>query len=255
MKRLLKFLASLLFVFALLIGISAIAANLPSDWKREQSFDVSTTGLVKMSLPLETLDAARPALEDLRLYDQAGTEVPYLIERPPQVAKAAQPVKAFQVSLNASTTVLTLETGSAQPLDGVTLGTPATDFIKAMSVESSEDGNRWQTLAQDQPIFRQPDGVSHLQISLPPTSSKWLRLTVDDGRSPPIPFTGVLVHPASEKPAPRELISAMITERDENPGATRLELSLGAANLSVASVQLETAEPLFTRRVSIACRR
>ena len=82
MKRLNNFSASLLHVFALLVGVSAAAANLPSDWQREQSFDVSTTGLVKMSLPVETLDAARPALEDLRLYDDAGNEVPYLIERP-----------------------------------------------------------------------------------------------------------------------------------------------------------------------------
>jgi hypothetical protein len=252
MKRLINFLASVLYVFALLSGVSAAAANLPSDWQRDQSFDVSTTGLVKMSLPVETLDAARPSLEDLRLYDNAGNEVPYLIERPAQVAKAAQAVKALQVSLNANTTVITVETGLAQPFDGITLETPAMSFIKAVRVESSEDGNRWQTLAQGQPIFRQPDGASHLQISLPPTSSKWLRLTVDDGRSPPVPFTGALVHPAMDKPPPGELITATVTERDENPGETRLELSLGAANLSVASVQLETAEPLFMRQVIVA---
>ena len=252
MRRLVNFSASVLYVFALLSGVSAAAANLPSEWQRDQSFDVSTTGLVKMSLPVETLDAARPSLEDLRLYDQAGNEVPYLIERPAQVAKAAQAVKALQVSLNANTTVITVETGLAQPFDGVTVETPAMNFIKAVRVESSEDGNRWQTLAQGQPIFRQPDGASHLQISLPPTSSKWLRLTVDDGRSPPVPFTGALVHPAMDKPPPGELIPATVTERDENPGETRLELSLGAANLSVASVQLETTEPLFMRQVIVA---
>ena len=175
-----------------------------------------------------------------------------MIERPAQVAKAAQAVKALQVSLNANTTVITIETGLAQPFDGVTVETPAMNFIKAVRVESSEDGNRWQTLAQGQPIFRQPDGASHLQISLPPTSSKWLRLTVDDGRSPPVPFTGALVHPAMDKPPPGELIPATVTERDENPGETRLELSLGAANLSVASVQLETTEPLFMRQVIVA---
>ena len=252
MKRLINLPTSLLYVFGLLFGVSVAAANLPSDWQRDQSFDVLTTGLVKMSLPAETLDAARPALEDLRLYDGAGNEVPYLIEHPAQVAKAAQAAKAFQVSLNASTTVITLETGLAQPLDGLTLESPAMDFIKAVRVEGSEDGNRWQTLAQGQPIFRQPDGASHLQISLPPASSKWLRLTMDDSRSPPVPFTGALVHPARGEPAPGELISATITERDENPGETRLALSLGAANLSVASVQLETPEPLFMRQVFVA---
>jgi hypothetical protein len=251
MKRLIKFAASFLYVVALLFGISASAANLPSGWQHEQSFDVLTAGLVKMSLPVETLDAARPELEDLRLYDQAGNEVPYLIEPPAQFAKAAQAVKAFQVSLGASTTVITVETGLAQPLDGVTLETPTFNFIKAVRVESSEDGNRWQTLAQGEPIFRQLDGANHLEISLPPTSSKLLRFTVDDGRSPPIPFTGALVHPAMDKPAPGELISATITERDETPGETRLEVSLGAANLSVASVQLETPEPLFMRQVLV----
>ena len=252
MKRLFSFSPRLLCVVALLFGAPAAAANLPSDCQRVQSFEVSTAGLVKISVPVETLDAARPALEDLRLYDEAGNEVPYLIERFAQVAKAAQAVKAFQVSLGASTTVITIETGLAQPLDGVKLESPAKDFIKAVQVESSEDGDHWQPLAKGQPIFRQPDGASHLQIPLPPTSSKWLRLTVDDGRSPPVPFTGALVHPAMGEPAPGELISATITERDESPGETRLELSLGAANLSVASIQLETTEPLFMRQVSVA---
>jgi Protein of unknown function (DUF3999) len=251
-RRLINCSAGLLSVCALLFGVSAAAANLPSDWQRDQSFDVSTTGLVKMSLPVETLDAARPALEDLRLYDAAGNEVPYLIEPPVPVAEVEQEAKSFQVSLNSNTTVITLETGVAQPLDGVRVESPATNFIKAVLVENSEDGKRWQISAQGQPIFRQPDGASHLLISLPPISSKWLRLTVDDGHSRPVPFTGAMVHAATGEPAPGELISATITERDENPGETRLALNLGAANLSVASVHLETAEPLFMRQVSVA---
>ena len=252
MKRLNNFPTGLFCGCALLLGISATAANLPSDWQHEQSFDVLTTGLVKISLPVETLDAARPALEDLRLYDDASNEIPYLIERPTPSPKIVRAAKSFQVSLNANTTVITLETGLAQPLDGVTLESPAMNFIKAVRVESSDDGRHWQILAQGQPIFRQPYGASHLQIPFPAGISKWLRLTVDDQRSQPIPFTGALVHAATGEPAPGELISATITDRDENPGETRLALNLGAANLSVASIQIETAEPLFMRQVAIA---
>jgi hypothetical protein len=252
MKRRNNFPANLLCGCALLSGVSATAANLPSDWQGEQTFDVTATGLVKINLPVETLAAARPALEDLRLYDDAGNEVPYLIERPVPVAKVVQAAKSFQVALNANTTVIALETGLAQPLDGVTLETPAMNFIKAVRVESSDDGKRWQILAQGQPIFRQSYGAGHLQISFPAGVSKWLRLTVDDQRSQPIPFTGVRVHAATGEPAPGELIPAAITERDENLGETRLALNLGAANLSVVSVQLETAEPLFMRQASIA---
>ena len=98
---------------------SSVAAALPPDWQQEQRFDVAAPGIVKFSLPAETLNAARPALEDLRLYDNAGNELPFFIERPAPVAKVVQPAKSFQVSLNANTTVITLETGLAQPLDGV----------------------------------------------------------------------------------------------------------------------------------------
>ena len=99
------------------MDVSATAANLPSDWQREQSFDVSTAGLVKISLPVETLDAARPALEDLRLYDDTGHEIPYLIERPVPVPKIIRTAKSFRVSLNPDNTVITLETGLSEPID------------------------------------------------------------------------------------------------------------------------------------------
>jgi Protein of unknown function (DUF3999) len=241
-----------IFSFVLTCGLTASAATLPSDWQHEQRFDVTTPGLVKLSLPAETLDAARPALEDLRLYDDVGNELPYLIQHPTPATKVIQNAKSFQVSLNPNTTVITLETGLAQALDGVTLETPANSFIKSVRVESSSDGRNWQTLAQGQPIFRQPNGVSQLRVAIPAGTRPWLRLTVDDQRSQPIPFTGVRVHAATGESAPSESLPVTITERHENPGETRLTLNLGAANLNIAAIQIETSEPLFTRQVTLA---
>ena len=244
------------FCFDALLGLlgsfAVHAAALPSDWQHEQRFDVAAPGLVKFSLPAESLSAARPALEDLRLYDDAGNELPFLIERPTPAGKVSQPAKSFQVSLNASTTVLTLETGLAQPLDGVSLETPAGRFIKAVRVDGSADGQRWRSLATGQPVFREPYGASQLRVAVPAGSWRWLRLTVDDARTQPIPFTGARVHAASAEAMATELQPATIVERNENPGETRLTLNLGAANLDVASVRLETDEPLFTRLVSLA---
>ena len=232
--------------------LSAQAAAPPSDWQHEQQFEVAAPGLVKLSLSTATLDAARPGLEDLRLYDDAGLEVPYLVERPKPSPKVVRDAKTFQVSVNAANTVLTLETGLAQPLDGVTLETPATSFLKAMQIEGSTDGQHWQTLAQGQPIFRQPSGASQLRLAVPAGTWPWLRLTVDDRRSQPIPFTGARVHASAVEPVPVEAQPVSLAGRDENPGESRLTLNLGAANLDVASIQIETAEPLFTRQVTLA---
>jgi hypothetical protein len=147
MNRILCMTANWVRAGALLAGLAASAANLPSAWQREQSFEVPVAGLVKIGLPVETLDSARPAQEDLRLYDDAGKEIPYVIEHPAPRPKVVQAARSFRVSLNADNTVIILETGLAQPLDGVTLETPANHFIKAVRVESSEDGQHWQIAA------------------------------------------------------------------------------------------------------------
>ena len=252
LKAELQTLLRLLCTFALVWGFSTCAAGLPADWQHEQPFNVPASGLVKLSLPVETLDAARPALEDLRLCDDAGNEVPYLIEHPVPVVKVVQNVKSFHISLTPSNTAIVLETGLTQPLDDVTLETPARSFLKPVRIEGSTDLKRWQPLEQGQPIFRQPDGVNRLHVSFPAGTWPWLRLTVDDQRTPPIPFTGAHIRVAVTEPAPTEWLPVTIAERDENPGETRLALNLGAANLSLTAVQIETAEPLFTRHVTFA---
>ena len=235
----------------LCLALSARAA-LPAGWQHYQTFEVTAPGLVKLSLPAATLDAARPALEDLRLYDEAGNEVPYCIDRPVATGKRIQNAKSFSTSLTSSATVILLETGLAQPLDGVTLVTPARSFIKPVRVEGSTDGHTWQTIAQGRPIFRQTDGVEQLYLPLPVGTWAWLRLTVDDQRMGALPFTGARLHAAVAEAVPMESQLVTIAERDENPGETRLTLNLGAANLEVTSVNFETDEPLFTRPMTLA---
>jgi hypothetical protein len=225
---------------------------LPVEWQHAQQFEVAAPGLVRISLPVATLDAARPALEDLRLGDDAGNELPYLVMRPVPAGKNVRTAKSFQVSLNPASTVITVETGLAQPLEGVTLETPAQNFIKAVRVETSDDGQSWQPLVKGQAVFRQNYGAENLKIPLPKLAVKWLRLTVDDQRSQPVPFTGAAVYAAAAETTPNETNNVTIAERDENPGETRFTLNLGAANLDVASLQIETDEPLFTRAVTLA---
>jgi hypothetical protein len=234
----------------LVISLSGRAAALPADWQNAQQFNVTAPGLIKLSLPVETLDAARPALEDLRLYDAAGDELPFLIERPTPTGQVTQSARSFSVSLSHNTTVITLETGLAQSLDAVTLDTPAQNFIKPVQIEGSSDGHRWQTFVHGRPIFRQPGGASQLRLAIPSGNLRSLRFTVDDLRSRPIPFTGAWVHATAESVS-GEPLPVAIAERHENPGVTRLTLNLGAANLDIASLQIETSEPLFTRQVTL----
>ncbi len=238
-------------------ALSCLATSLhalsPSAWRHRQALDVPAGGFVRTELPPETLDAARSGLEDLRLLDAAGNEVPYLVERPEPRSGSSVIPKNFRYTADpeSQTTTLFIETGVAEPLVGVSLETPASSFLKPVRVEGSNDGQIWQELAADQPIFRQPGGAENRRITLPQAGYSFLRLTLDDRRSAPVPFTGARLHMPGAS-APSQPLPVTIKSRDENPGVTRLALDFGAANLPVASVRIETSEPLFTRDVTFA---
>jgi hypothetical protein len=238
----------------LAVTTSAVFAELPADWKNVQHFEVAQPGLIKLSLPAATLDAARPGLEDLRIYDSAGHEVPYLIQRPLGDAARPHTPKKFDVKLDGSATIITLETGLQPPVDAILLDTPAPSFIKAATVEGSRDQQQWQTIVTGQPVFRQPNGASQLGIKIPERVWPFLRLTVDDRRTEAVPFTGARLQAVSGEPAPTDVLPVTIAERTENDGQTRLTLDLGARHLTVAGLTFETPEPLFTRPVSVAVR-
>jgi hypothetical protein len=225
-----------------------------SAWQHRQELRVPTPGLIKLNLPIDTLDAARPGLEDLRMLDPEGHEVPYLLERSSRAGRVTRDAKAFKAVLETSATVLTLETGFTQSIDAITLETPAASFIKPVKIEGSQDGAKWQPLAQGLPLFRQPSGASQLQLPVPDGTWPFLRLTVDDRGSPPIPFTGAQVRTASPEAVPSEAIAIEIVERHETATQTHLLLKLGAAHLTLADLTLETVEPLFTRPVTLATR-
>jgi len=254
LKRLIKSGVRRVFLVSLNCALSAGAAGLPSAWQHEQAFTVPSPGLVKLSLPVGTLDAARPGLEDLRLYDEAGNEVSYWVARPAPAIRTRQSPKSFHASLMPQASVIILETGLMKAVDGVTLESPANSFIKPVRIEGALDREYWHPLGEGQPVFRQPDGAAQLHLSFPSGVWPWLRLTVDDRRSQPIPLTGASIDVAASpaEPETTEWEPAAIAERHENPGETRLTLNLGAANLDIAAVKIETDAPLFTRQITLA---
>lgn len=235
----------------LALSIASAPAAPFSDWTHRQDLRVPAAGLVKINLPAEILDIAQPTLSDLRIVDPAGAEVAFTIERPAPAAKVVRPPKSFRVAIEDRATVITVETGMAPPIEAISLETPAGAFIKAVRVEGLSSEGAWQVLAEGYPIFRQ-SGVTQLQVPLPRGVWQSLRLRVSDQRTMPIAFTGARLHAAEPEPVPDEPFPVTIAERVENPGQTRLTLNLGAANLTLAALQFDTADPLFMRRVTLA---
>ncbi len=229
------------------------SAELPAAWKNSQPVTLPQPGLLRFSVPLDTLDAARPGLEDLRIHDASGREVPFDLDRPVQRTTLTAAPRKFLSRFESNATVAYIETGLAQPVVGVTLQTPAQDFLKAVRVEGSSDGLRWATIADGLPVFTLP-GAVQLRVDFSAGTWAHLRLTLNDQRAKPIPVTGVLLHPETAAAAPAEPLGVEITERAETDKETRLTLRLNGGNVTLAGLSLLTTEPLFSRRVTLAQR-
>jgi uncharacterized protein DUF3999 len=244
--------ASFVLIAATILFAGAAQAMSPNEWQYAQPLDVKAGGLVRINLAPETLDLSRPHLEDLRILDPSGHEVSYFIDQPAPRSESILPAKQFRAEIERNATRLVIASGTNAPLQGVRLETAGTaEFIKAVRIEGSHDANKWRQLGDREPIFRTSGGVAQLETSFPDGVWEFLRLTIDDSRTAPVPFTGAEVLVARSTAA-TEAMPVTITSRDESPGITRIALNLWAANLTPASVQIETSEPLFTRVVTVA---
>src|SRR5262245_15223919 len=233
----------------LIVAQSGLAFD-RNEWRNTQTLEVPTKGLVRVNLPAETLEASQPGLEDLRIIDSAGNQVPYLTERLlPDAESTIRPTE-FRSTIENGATHLVLKTGTSAII-GVSLETPATHFMKAADVEGSNDGRTWTKLAGGDSLFQLPNGATKLRVSFPEGAWQFLRITIDELGSPPVPFTGAHLHKARTT-APAEPFAITIKSRDESPGTTRLALDLGAANLTLGSLRIESSEPVFTRAVTLA---
>jgi hypothetical protein len=75
---------------ALVIALSAAAADpvaMRSLFPSEADVFAGSAGLTRLDLPPEVVAACRPDLSDLRLFDPAGNEIPFLLDAPARVAE------------------------------------------------------------------------------------------------------------------------------------------------------------------------
>ena len=185
-----------------MICTAKIKGITPNEWRFRQTIDVPASGLVRVTLPAETLDVARQDLEDLRILKADGGEVPYFVQRASPPAESVLRAKEFRAEIERAATRLIIVTGTTLPLRAVTVEAPGTsEFIKPVLIEGSHDGGKWRQLADGQPIFRMRGGASKLTVSFSKATWEFLRLTIDDSRTTPVPFTGAVLESAGPEPS------------------------------------------------------
>ncbi len=218
-------------------------------WQWEAPFVVGQPGMVRLELSPEVLDVSRPDLGDVRVVSPEKSEVPYFVEKPIRREGMVREAVGMKVNQSGTTTVIEVATGTTDRIEAVEMVSPARQFLKSVTLEGKK-GGAWQTLATNEVIFRQSGESERLRLPILVDGWEGFRFTVDDGRSPPVPFTGVRAITTGEKPETVEL-TAPLGEREEASNETRLPLDLGAGNLNVAELRFEIPDAVFSRKCTL----
>jgi hypothetical protein len=188
------------------------------------------------------LGAFRGGLADLRLFDAAGREVPYLLVAPVRRGPEWRPGRLLPLAATKTASGFEVDLGLAGNIDRVRItGLPA-PFLKRFRLEGGGDRSRWTLLVAQGTLFDLPEErLHHLDADFPAGDFRYLRLTWDDTSSARLPLPGgveaALVRPVD--PGRPERIPVSFERRPSEPGKSRFRLRLPAARLPVVALALD----------------
>jgi len=156
-----------------------------SSWQyfKEIQIPVNPAGVFDFLLDREMLDRTSPEYADVRLYDAAGKEIPYVL-RVRRAIEAQEPFEAreFNRSGVEGAVEASYDLGEAsQEHNQVEIQTAGNNFRRMADVEGSSDGAHWATLVTAGILFRfSADGRTAEQqtISYPVSRYRYVRVRV-----------------------------------------------------------------------------
>jgi hypothetical protein len=189
----------------------------------------------------DQVSLASGGLADLRFYDAAGRETPYLLVEP----RLAEPVwmrgQVLPIAATRTTSGFEADFGRAALVDRLRVEGVAAPFVKSVRVEGSGDRARWTQLTADITLFDLPaERLQRLDVDVTPGEFRYVRFVFDDRSSARVAsFAQVLarvVDAMPEPPAPA--VALAFTRRPSEPGKSRYVVRLPGPRLPLVSLDL-----------------
>ncbi len=236
------------------------AASQPPSVSR--GIEAPTSGRAAVALDRDVYERARADLADLRVVDEAGASVPYVLERAELEAGVDRVVptvrdRGFSRGRSES---LTLDFGRPFAKRDLDLSLSGDNFRRRVAVEGSDDGHSWTTLSDGAYVFAVPGAppARYESVPLGNDDRRYLRVTVFHGPDDPerIEIRQVSARPAGQ-PAPALVAQRRPFARYEDPERheTLLVLDLGARHQPFQDLLIDVGDPRFFRGVAVEARR
>ncbi len=247
---------------AALILLAASAADAPESRFRVEP---SGPGPQRLDLPPAFLSAsAHGDLEDLRLVDAAGREVPYLVIAPPETRARWAAVRIRPIPTTRAESGVELDLAAVLEVNGVALSFPDSGFLKKVRLEGSADRERWVTLLAEDTLYDLPvdlaacgaaacpGRLSRGELRFEAAPLRFLRVVLDDRSSPRLGLpSAARALLAGTAPPSGPVVPLAIAPRAGEPGVSRFTLRLPGPRLPTRAVLLEVDAPRLARRAHV----
>ena len=246
-------------VLVTLLSAPSPAATAPTEVER--AIEVRSPGRAAVRLDREVYEGAREDLGDLRILDDAGAVVPFVLDRG---LFARDPVHRRPAIRNRGwrgdgALSAVVDFGGRARKSRLRLELSGDNFRRRVAVEGSEDGETWVTLVDEAWVFAVPgaDAARYETVALPENDFPYLRVTVQPGESERGRFdlAGAEL-PAAAPPAREQDLEPRWTSAEEKDSReTWLNLDLGARHQPFRAVEISVEDERFFREVRVEARR
>lgn len=227
----------------------------------ERPIDIAQPGRVAVVVDRHVYGAAQPDLHDLRVLDEQGRLVPFVLDQASFTVETrlegAVLNREFEKGRSES---LTLDFGRAVRKNALALTLAGDNFRRRVSVEGSDDGRLFNSLTDDAYVFAVPGNppARFETVRLPENDRRFLRVTVhhdaEDPRRVEILAAAALAGP--RRVARTETLTPQLSRfEDPERRETQLVLDLGVRDQPFEEIRLDVADASFFRRVVVEARR
>jgi Protein of unknown function (DUF3999) len=225
-------------------------------WKYFRAIELPATGTTRITalgVPIDAFAHGQSDLADLRVTDNRGQEVPYVLFVEYGFART-ETLAARQLELSyvpEKYTQAVLDVGAQAPFhNSIHVLTPFTNFIAWVQLEISEDARAWRRTGSLQPIYCFFNkGVAGAEtLTYPETNGRYIRLRIYDNVEK-FPLNAVYVTYTVQ--APENHMSFNVAPGGSQEGQkTVWRADLGYA-LPFDSVRIESSTEEFYRRAEV----
>ena len=237
----------------------AFADFAETEWQFSKPVEIprSIDGYLRISIDGEVYRSSQRSLADLRLLDDLGKEIAYLLDaqRETTTEEFYEPKIFNRAILPGVYSTLTFDLEQETESNTLVLKTSSRNFKRRVEIAGSSDRKQWFLLKADGYIFDfSGDQKIHLTtIKYPDSRYRYLQVKVWNGKEEPLTLEGGSLSRVKTTPARSTIRGARLHSREEDAKlrATICVLDLSYENLPADLLTINTPEENFWRTVEI----